>query len=114
MHHGLHAGGDQALLVGDAAVKIPLKLIKGGKEADLLSEGWVKQTTIGEPRLSEIVENYRQLGYEVHVVEHREEAGTGAGCNTCFTAGAEMGQVYGDVYIRKGKGGRAAAEDELF
>jgi hypothetical protein len=96
------------------AVKIPLKLIKGGKEADLLAEGWVKQTTIGEPRLSEIVENYRQLGYEVHVVEHREESESGAGCNTCFTAGAEMGQVYGDVYIRKGKGGKPAAEDELF
>ena len=96
-------------------VRIPLKLIQGGKEADLLSEGWIKQTTIGEPRLSEIVENYRRLGYEVHVVEHREEAeSAGAGCNTCFTAGAQMGQVYGDVYIRKGKGGKAAADDELF
>lgn len=94
-------------------VKIPLKVIRGGKEADLLSEGWIKQTTIGEPRLSEIVETYRRLGYEVYVVEHREEAG-GSGCNTCYTAGAEMGQVYGDVYIRKGKGGRPAADDDLF
>jgi hypothetical protein len=93
-------------------VKIPLKLVKGGKEADLLAEGWIKQTTIGEPRLSEIVDNYRQLGYEVHVIEHREELD--AGCNTCFTAGAEMGRVYGDVYIRKGKGGRHADDDELF
>lgn len=93
-------------------MKIPLKLVKDGKEVDLLAAGWIKQTTIGEPRLSEIVENYRQLGYEVHVIEHREESG--AGCNTCFTAGAEMGQVYGDVYIRKGKGGRHAADDELF
>jgi hypothetical protein len=40
-------------------VRIPLKLVKGGKEADLLAEGWIKQTTIGEPRLSEIVDNYR-------------------------------------------------------
>lgn len=93
-------------------VKIPLKLIKGGKETELLAEGWIKQTTIGEPRLSEIVENYRTLGYEVHVVEHREESADG--CNTCFTAGAEMGQVYGDLYIRKGKGGKPAADDELF
>jgi hypothetical protein len=54
---------------------IPLKLVKGGKEADLLApKGWIKQTTIGEPRLSEIVVNYRQLGYEVHVIEHREES----------------------------------------
>ena len=93
-------------------MKIPLKVIRGGLEADLLAEGWSKQTTIGEPRLSEIVENYSGLGYEVHVVEHREESGDG--CNTCFTAGAEMGQVYGDVYIRKGKGGRHSADDELF
>lgn len=95
-------------------MRIPLKLIKGGKEADLLAQGWVKQTTIDEPRLSEIVENYRQLGYEVHVVEHRETSMTGGGCNTCFTAGTEMGKVYGDVYIRKGKGSKAAADDELF
>lgn len=94
-------------------MKIPLKLVKDGKEADLLAAGWVKQTTIGEPRLSEIVENYRQLGYEVHVIEHKEEE-SGGGCNTCFTAGAEMGQVYGDVYIRKGSGGKNAASDELF
>ena len=94
-------------------MKIQLKLVKGGKEADLLAEGWVKKTTIGEPRLSEIAENYRQLGYEVHVVEHGEEA-SGDGCNTCFTAGAEMGQVYGDVYIRKGSVGRSSADDELF
>jgi hypothetical protein len=91
---------------------IPLKLVKGGKEGELLAEGWVKQTTIGEPRLSEIVENYKALGYEVHVVEYREPE-SGEGCNTCFTAGAEMGQVYGDVYIRKAKAGKPAG-DELF
>jgi len=94
-------------------VRIPLKVIRGGREADLLAEGWIKQTTIGEPRLTEIVENYRGLGYEVHVVEHHEES-DGGGCNTCFTAGAEMGQVFGDVYIRKGKGGKPAADEELF
>ena len=113
MQHGLHAGSDQAFLVrAGPVVKIQLKLVKGGKEADLFAEGWIKKTTIGEPRLSEIVDNYRQLGYEVHVVEHRDESGEG--CNTCFTAGAEMGQVYGDVYIRKGSGGKHAADDELF
>ncbi|MDR2239582.1 MAG: hypothetical protein LBE33_04000 [Zoogloeaceae bacterium] len=96
------------------AVKIPLKLVVGGEQADLLKQGWTKQTTIGEPRLSEIADNYRRLGYEVHVIEHREESESGAGCNTCFTAGAEMGQVYGDLYIRKGKGGKHAADDELF
>lgn len=92
-------------------VRIPLKLIKGGKERELLAEGWIKQTSIGEPRLSEIVENYRSLGYEVRVVEHMEQSD--GGCNTCFDAGKEMGQVYGDVYIRKGVGAQAA-DDGLF
>lgn len=90
---------------------IPLKLVKGGKEGELLAEGWTKQTTIGEPRLSEIVESYKLLGYEVYVVEHPVDSGEG--CNTCFSAGAEMGQVYGDVYLRKREGAKPA-EEELF
>jgi hypothetical protein len=92
-------------------VTIPLKVVKGDREAELLAAGWVKQTTIGEPRLSEIVENYRSLGYEVHVVEHVEQAD--GGCNTCFGAGKEMGQIYGDVYVRKGTDAKPA-EDDLF
>ena len=88
---------------------IRLKLVKGGQEGDLLAKGWTKQTTIGEPRLSEIVENYQQLGYEVTVIEH-PAAVSGDGCNTCFTAGAELGQMYGDVFIRK-SGGAKALED---
>jgi hypothetical protein len=93
-------------------VNIPLKLVKGGKEGELLAQGWIKQTTIGEPRLSEIVENYKQLGYEVYVVEHPAEA-SGDSCNTCFTAGAEMGQVYGDIYLRK-SGSPKRREEDLF
>jgi hypothetical protein len=91
---------------------IPLKLVQGGHEAELLAQGWTKQTTIGEPRLSEIAENYRQLGYEVQVIEHPAEAG-GETCNTCFTAGAEIGQSYGDLFIKKRSGGRPV-DDELF
>lgn len=91
---------------------IRLKLVKGGKEGELLEQGWIKQTTIGEPRLSEIVENYRKMGYEVHVIEHPVET-DGDSCNSCFTVGAEIGQMYGDVYIRK-SGGAKPLEDELF
>ena len=69
--------------------------MKGGKEADLFAEGWIKKTTIGEPRLSEIVENYRQLGYEVQVVEQSTgEISFGAGFST--TAG-----VLGDISVRE-------------
>ena len=91
---------------------IRLKLVKGGREGDLLVQGWTMQTTIGEPRLSEIVENYRQMGYEVQVVEHPAKK-SGDACNTCFSAGAEMGQMYGDVYIRK-SGITTGLEDGLF
>lgn len=89
---------------------IPIQTAAASEEARLLKEGWVKQTTIGEPRLSEIVENYKAMGYEVYVKEYQSQ---GAGCNTCFDAGKEMGDVYGDVYIRKS--GKAPPEnDELF
>lgn len=78
-------------------------------EAALLREGWMRKTVIGEPRLSELVENYKAMGYEVHVVPFKTE---GDGCNTCFDAGAEMGQAYGTVYVRKG--GKPVGGDELF
>ena len=34
---------------------------------ELEKEGWIKRTTIDEPRLSEIIEEYESLGYEVHL-----------------------------------------------
>lgn len=88
-------------------------------EVALLKDGWQRQTTIGEPRLSEIAQNYRTMGFEVHVEEFKTEgsagdSGTGdGGCNTCFDAGQEMGHTYGTVYIRK-RAGAPAGEDELF
>lgn len=78
-------------------------------EDALLKDGWQRQTTIGEPRLSEIVQNYKAMGFEVHVEEFKTE---GDGCNTCFDAGQEMGFMYGTVYVRKRS--EPAGEDELF
>jgi hypothetical protein len=89
---------------------IRLRLVPSGQEGELLAQGWTKQTTIGEPRLSEIVENYRNMGYEVHVVEHPVEQ-SGESCNTCFSVGAETGKMYGDVYIR---GKAKPLENDLF
>ena len=79
-------------------------------EDALLKDGWKRQTTIGEPRLSEIVQNYKAMGFEVHVEEFKTEGD--AGCTTCFDAGQGMGFMYGTVYIRKR--GEAAGDDELF
>ncbi len=87
---------------------IPIRSIRDNPEAGLLKEGWSKQTTLDEPRLSEAVDNYRALGYEVHVEPFRDG---GDACTACFDAGKEMGKVCGTVYIRK-RGG--SQEDELF
>ena len=91
---------------------IRLKLIKGGQEGKLLAQGWIKQTTLGEPRLSEIVENYRDMGYEVYVIEHPVEASSGD-CNSCFSADAGIGKMYGDIYVRL-SGNSKPLEDSLF
>ncbi len=89
--------------------------------AKLAQQGWILRTTIGEPRLSEVVENYRAMGYEVHV-EHfgtiRSDAAGGAegeSCTTCFDAAdrANASQAWGSVYVRPGQApGRN--EEELF
>lgn len=43
------------------------------REEELAKEGWVKQNTIDEPRLSELVELYESLGFEVHLEEVRPQ-----------------------------------------
>ena len=73
--------------------------MKGLREKELEEEGWVKQTTIGEPRLSEIVELYRSLGYEVHLepvkLDELDEE-----CRRCYES--EIDEVK-TVYVRKKK-----------
>ena len=90
---------------------IPIAQFKAVSPEDaLLKDGWVRQTTIGEPRLTEIVQNYKAMGFEVHVEE--EFKTEGEDCTTCFDAGQEMGFMYGTVYVRKRS--EPADEDELF
>ena len=92
---------------------IPIAQAKTVSPEDaLLKDGWKRQTVIGEPRLSEIVQNYKAMGFEVHVEEFKVE-GEGEGCGSpCFVAGQEMGFSYGTVYIRKRN--EPTGEDELF
>ena len=90
---------------------IPIAQAKALSPEDaLLKDGWKRQTTIGEPRLSEIVNNYKAMGFEVHVEEFKTEGESG--CTTCFDAGQGMGFSYGTVYVRKR--GEPAGDDELF
>ena len=74
------------------------------------ADGWELLSTLSEPRLSEMAENYRGLGYEVDIRDVQKV--NGDGCNTCFDAGREIGQVFGTLYVRR----KAAApqDDELF
>jgi hypothetical protein len=72
---------------------------KGLKEKELAEEGWVKQTTIGEPRLSEIVELYRSLGYEVHL-ESVKLGELDEECRRCYES--EVDEVK-TIYVRKKK-----------
>lgn len=79
--------------------------------AKLAQQGWVLRTTIGEPRLSEVVENYRAMGYDVHVEYFgtiRADASTsvdGESCTTCFDAAdrSVASQAWGSVYVRAGQ-----------
>ena len=64
---------------------IPIKQVTSQPPVD---DGWRPLSTLSEPRLSEMAENYRALGYE------------------------EIGQVFGTLYVRKRND--APANHELF
>ena len=50
----------EALPMTQTRIVIPIAQAKVVSPEDaLLKDGWVRQTTIGEPRLSEIVQNYK-------------------------------------------------------
>jgi len=69
------------------------------KEKELEKGGWIKQTTIGEPRLSEIVELYQSLGYEVRLepvkLDELDEE-----CRRCYDLEEDRVKT---VYVRKKK-----------
>ena len=72
---------------------------KGLGEKELEEEGWVKQTTIGEPRLSEIVELYKSLGYEVRL-EPVKLGELDEECRKCYELEEDKVKT---VYVRKKK-----------
>lgn len=67
---------------------------------ELKEQGWMKQNTIDEPRLSECVELYESLGYEVHLEpatpSEFEE------CRKCYDFEDEAATVK-TIYIRPKK-----------
>ncbi len=66
------------------------------REEELKKEGWEKRFTIDEPRLSEMAEQYKALGFEVLL----EPVGPSSSeeCTTCITAFSDR---YKTIYTRK-------------
>ena len=65
------------------------------REQELKKEGWEKRFTIDEPRLSEMVEQYKELGFEV-LLEPVDTASEE--CTSCITAFSER---YRTIYTRR-------------
>jgi hypothetical protein len=67
------------------------------REEKLRKEGWEKRFTADDPRLSEAVETYEELGFEVHLepVDTSSEE-----CTSCLTLFSDR---YKTIYTRPGK-----------
>jgi len=65
-------------------------------QEDLESQGWQRQTTLDEPRLSEAVKTYEEIGFEVCLepFDPKDEPG----CIECMKVSPEK---YKTVYTRK-------------
>jgi hypothetical protein len=67
---------------------------------ELKKQGWIKRTIIDEPRLSEIVDEYESLGFEVRLepvnLEEMDKE-----CRRCYGNNAAK---FKTVYIRKKQG----------
>lgn len=64
------------------------------REEELKKEGWEKRFTIDEPRLSEMVEEYKEVGFEVFLepVDPSSEE-----CSSCISAFHDR---YKTIYTR--------------
>jgi len=65
------------------------------RQQELESQGWTRQNIADEPRLSELVETYREIGFEVCLepfVPEEEE-----GCHICMDQEPERYRI---IYTR--------------
>ena len=65
-------------------------------EEKLIQEGWKKQATYDDPRLTEMVEMYREIGLEVHLEPF--DAENEEGCTGCMQLSPQM---FKTIYTRK-------------
>ena len=74
-------------------------IIQMMREAELKIDGWSKRTILDEPRLSEVVELYKSLGFEV-LVEPAVPGDFGSDCSTCFV---EQCDKFSVIYVRESR-----------
>ena len=67
------------------------------KKAELKEEGWEKRTTIGEPKLSEIVAEYESLGFEVRLEPVNLDE-LDQNCQKCYERNPDK---FMTVYVRR-------------
>ena len=65
----------------------------------LIKEGWQKQATYDDPRLSEMVETYEEIGLEVHLEPFHAE--NESGCTGCLQL---MPDLFKTIYTRRKAG----------
>jgi hypothetical protein len=72
------------------------------REDELIQAGWERRFIACEPRLSEMVEMYKEIGLKVHLepLPTKEETGkegtkdcTDSGCTVCFDADKERYRI---------------------
>ena len=68
-------------------------------ESELDAEGWERRSVLCEPRLSECVGLYEELGFEVKLIPLDPE-NTPEGCGVCYEK--DIGK-YRIVYVRQRK-----------
>jgi len=75
-------------------------------EQKLTEQGWERQSTNDEPRLSELVQMYRDIGCEVHLEPfHPEEE---PGCSECMQMAADR---YKTIYVKKNSAADSSGEE---
>ena len=65
-------------------------------EEKLIKEGWQKRATYDDPRLSEMVAMYAEIGLEVHLEAFHAENETG--CSGCMQL---MPDLFKTIYTRR-------------
>jgi hypothetical protein len=66
------------------------------REEELTAQGWERQATYDEPRLSEMADTYKDIGFEVHLEPF--DADEEPGCTTCMAMTPDR---FKTIYTRK-------------